>query len=146
MKFALTSTSVFGLILFLVPAVYVLKYAAVDKPSEDRARREVTRKCGGYENTVCIARQTQGQRGDPVLTELYMSAIKPTRIVLTRRLAAEGLANIVLAARNRWTRPMDNVLIKAQLAASTKDPDSTVRATAETALGELAKHGAQLER
>ena len=125
------------MVLFLAPAVYVVKYYAVDRPREEAFadRPEMPRMMGSLEtNPDALLRASRRARDIHRSTDSRQLEILEMGVTLTRH----GIA---------YERPLECLLAKATLAdLATKDPDPAVRAAASLELGKVAQGGAVIRR
>jgi len=136
-KWLMRATFALTMVLFLAPAVYVVKYYAVDKPREEALadRPEMLRMMGSLDtNPDALLRASRRARDIHRPTDSRQWEILEIGVTLTR----PGIA---------YERPLECLLAKATLAdLATKDPDPTVRAAASAQLGKVAQGGAVIRR
>ena len=118
------------MVLFLAPAVYVVKYYAVDRPREEALAATVSdRSASGVDYLPALGKRAQDPR----------SGSRPEMI---RR-----MGSILQQPGINYRRPLECLSAKATLAElATKDPDPVVRATASAELGKVAQGGAVIRR
>ena len=119
------------MVLFLAPAVYVVKYYAVDRPREEKL----------------IAATTPYPSYPPAdyLPSLEARARNPR--TGSRAEVVQRIGLILRQPGISYQRPLECLSAKATLAnLATKDPDSSVRTAAATELGKVAQGGAVIRR
>ena len=130
-KWLMRITFAVTMVLFLAPAVYVVKYYAVDRPRE-AAIREVP--------------------ASAPLTADYLSAEAKTahdlhRPSQTRTAAVHQIGLILRRPGINWQRPLECLTAKATLAnLAVKEPDPAVKAAAAEELEKVAQGGAVIRR
>ena len=120
--------------LFLAPAVYMVKYYAVDKPRE----REIVKQ-GMEKNAAAWQRDADNL---PFLEYRARTGLSAGRLQ-----AVQGLGETLLQPYISVRRPLECLSAKATLAdLATKDADPKVRVVASEALGKVAQGGAVIRR
>jgi hypothetical protein len=124
------------MVLFLAPAVYVVKYYAIDRPREETIARQ----------TVYAVRDER--ETDPDLLLRASHEAKDSRLRADSRQAAiADIGNIVRRPGISYQRPLECLLAKATLSdLAAKDLDPAVRAAASLELGKVAENGAVIRR
>lgn len=130
-KWLMRVTFIVTMVLFLAPAVYVVKYYALDRPREE-----------------ALAAATAPDRSAPrvdYLPALEKRARDPragSRPEMIRR-----MGSLLRQPGIGYRRPLECLSAKATLAdLATKDPDPAVRAAASRELGKVAQGGAVIRR
>lgn len=130
-KWLMRATFALTMVLFLAPAVYVVKYYAVDKPREE-----------------ALAASTVPDHSEPradYLPALEKRARDPRNG--SRPEAIRRVGMILQQPGIGYERPLECLLAKATLSdLATKDPDPAVRAAASSELGKVAQGGAVIRR
>ena len=126
-------TFVLTMALFFAPAVYVVKYYAVDKPREEKITRMMdTSPLAALALADYLPAQEERARNPR--SDSRAEAIRSIGTILRR----PGIG---------YKRPLECLLAKATLAdLATKDPDPGVRAAASAELGKVAQGGAVIRR
>ncbi len=123
--FAVTMT------LFLAPAVYVVKYYALDRPREEALAAPPTPDLAAPRADYLLALEKRAR-----------NVGAGSRLEVVRRI---GL--ILRDPGISYRRPMECLSAKATLAdLAAKDPDAAVRAAASQELGKVAQGGAVIRR
>ena len=129
-KWLMRITFAVTMVLFLAPAVYVVKYYAVDRPREEAFAA------------------TAPDRTAP--TADYLPALEKSArdIHAGSRVEAVRRVGVVLQQPGiNYRRPLECLSAKAILAdLAVKDPDPAVRAEASAELGKVAQGGAVIRR
>ena len=133
-KWLMRVTFAVTMALFLAPAVYVVKYYAVDKPHEQTIVRQ-----GLDKNASAVP-----QNADSLPLLEYWAR---TGRAAGRLQAVQGLGETLRQPYISVKRPLECLSAKATLAdLATKDPDSAVRSAASEELGKVAQGGAVIRR
>ena len=119
------------MVLFLAPAVYVVKYYAVDRPREE-----------------ALAVATVPDHAAAQVDYLPALEKRARDIHMSERLGAIGRMGIILRQPGiSYKRPLECLLAKATLSdLAIKDSDPAVRAAASAELGKVAQGGAVIRR
>jgi hypothetical protein len=130
-KWLMRITFAVTMVLFLAPAVYVVKYYAVDRPREEAFPAA----------SVSAFDPPQPDYLPPL--EKYARGVYPGS-----RIDAIRTIGIILRQPGvGYKRPLECLSAKATLAElATKDPDPAVRAEASAELGKVAQGGAVIRR
>ena len=133
-KWLMRGTFALTMVLFFAPAVYVVKYYAVDKPREE-AIADRPEMMGGPET-------------DPdALLRVSRAAEDKRRPASDRQWAITEMGDTLRRPGVSYKRPLECLLAKATLAdLAAKDPDLGVRAAAAAELGKVAQGGAVIQR
>jgi len=130
-KWLMRVTFALTMVLFLAPAVYVVKYYAVDRPREQAL-------------AAATAPAPSAPRAD------YLLALEKRARDTHNGSRPETVRRIGLILREPgigYKRPLECLLAKATLAdLATKDPDPAVRVAASSELGKVAQGGAVIRR
>lgn len=130
-KWLMRGTFALTMVLFFAPAVYVVKYYAVDKPREEAIAAA----------PVAAFYPPQPDYLPPL--EKLARGIHPG----SRIEAIQTMGMVLRQPGVGYKRPLECLLAKATLAdLATKDPDSAVRAAASAELGKVAQGGAVIRR
>jgi len=134
-----------GMALFLTPAIFALKYYAYDKPAEDRRAAAVS--LSGNDSAVkgalSAANGSHSARDLSLLCRIAQGDADP----LVRLAAVQGIGVTVRRQGTNFEYPMECLLAKSTLSdLAIRDPNSTVRAAASSALGLIAARGAVIQR
>ncbi len=122
------------MVLFLAPAVYVVKYYAVDRPREEALVNRPERMGGPDTNPDALLRVSRKAE----------DAHLPTS---SRQWAILEIGQTLLVPGVSYKRPLECLMAKATLAElATKDPDPAVRSVASAELGQVAQGGAVIRR
>ena len=124
------------MLLFLAPAVYVVKYYAVDRPREEAVAHR----------TLILARDGPDTDPDSILraSRLAADTHSPTN---SRQWAIMEMGLTLRRPGVAYERPIECLGAKATLAdLAAKDPDPAVRASASLELGKVAQNGAVIRR
>ncbi len=130
-KWLMRITFAVTMVLFLTPAVYVVKYYAVDRPREEAlaAATVPDRTAPRVDYLLVLEKRARDPR-----TGSRVEAVKRIGMILQQR----GIS---------YRRPLECLSAKATLAAlATKDFDPAVRAEASAELGKVAQSGAVIRR
>ncbi len=132
-KWLMRVTFAVTMALFLAPAVYVVKYYAVDKPAEEAYVKRITAGVTYPSPTMYAVIYWERQATD-VQGKDRIRAVHALGVIL--HLPAVGI-----------TRPLECLSAKATLAdLATKDKDAEVRAAASVEIGKVAQRGAVIRR
>ena len=130
-KGLMRTTFAVTMVLFLAPAVYVVKYYVVDRPREE-----------------ALAAAPVPDRSMPQVD--YLPAFEKRARDIRTGSRAEAVRRMGLILRQpgiSYRRPLECLSAKATLAdLATKDPDPAVRAMASAELGKVAQGGAVIRR
>ena len=130
-KWLMRITFAVTMVLFFTPAVYVVKYYAVDRPREEAlaAAAVPDRTAPRADYLPALEKQARDTR-----TSSRLEAVRRIGIILEQ----PGIG---------YKRPLECLLAKATLAdLATKDPDPSVRVAASVELGKVAQGGAVIRR
>ncbi len=134
-------TAAATLLLFLTPAVFVLKYYALDLPRE--------KAIAGPHGLQWLQ---DPHNPDDLLAETRTAASQPPAqkydpAQAYRVPAIQAMGETLALPGTGWRRPMECVSAKAALAdLAAKDADPAVRAAASQELVKIARNGATLQR
>lgn len=127
-------TFVLSMVLFLAPAVYVVKYYAFDRPREEALVKWPHILGGPETNPDWLLRASHEAEDKHLGTDARQRAIWEIGLTLLR----PGVS---------YKRPLECLLAKATLAdLAAKDPDPAIRAAAAAELGKVAQGGAVIRR
>lgn len=130
-KWLMRVTFAVTMALFLAPAVYVVKYYAVDRPREEALAASPTRDLAAPRVDYLLTLEKRARNADA-----------GSRPEVVRRI---GL--ILRQPGISYKRPLECLSAKATLAdLAVKDPDPAVRAAASAELGKVAQGGAVIRR
>ena len=133
-------TGAVTLLLFLTPAIYVVKYYGVDRPREDKIA-EVAALSTSPEPFLKKSQFTVDDL--PALQKIVRIQSDP----ISQIAAIKIMETILLQPAIRWRRPMESMAAKATLAEiASNDPTLRVKEAASEALEKLAEGGAVLQR
>jgi hypothetical protein len=119
------------MVLFLAPAVYVVKYYAIDRPREEALASSQTL-------------DLTASRADylPALEKRARAVGAGSRPEIVRRIGV-----VLREPGISYQRPLECLSAKATLAdLAAKDPDPAIRAVASVELGKVAENGAVIRR
>ena len=133
-KWLMRITFAVTMVLFLAPAVYVVKYYAIDRPREEAFVNRPEMMGGPDTNPDALLRVSRKA------TDAHL----PTS---SRQWAILEIGQTLLVPGVSYKRPLECLLAKATLAdLATKDPDPAVRSAAAAELGKVAEGGAMIAR
>jgi len=129
-KWLMRITFAVTMVLFLAPAVYVVKYYALDRPREETLAAPVPdRAAPQVDYLLALEKRARDTR-----TGSRPEAVRRMGLILRQ----PGIS---------YRRPLECLSAKATLAElATKDPDPAVRAEASAELGKVAQGGAVIRR
>lgn len=130
-KWLMRITFAVTMVLFLAPAVYVVKYYAVDRPREE-----------------ALVGATVPDHTVPQVDYLPVLEKRARGSHMEARVEAIGRMGLILRQPGvSYKRPLECLLAKATLSElAIKDPDPAVRAAASAELGKVAQGGAVIRR
>jgi hypothetical protein len=137
-----------GLLLFLTPGFFVLKYYALDKAGEDRRAASVSLAViPAHDTAKRLAMDAAIKNLSPENLALECRIARQHADPTLRREAVIALGATLSVPGTNWKYPVECLLAKSTLAdAATQDPDPAVRKAASDTLGQIAQHGAVIER
>ena len=141
-------SGVVAILLFLTPAFFVIKYYAVDSPSEAARARMLD---------LTVRSTMKGPKADLKSKQIGRITINNSALLVAdlqrdpdpnwRAQAATSLGKVLVLPYVSFSHPMEGLIAKSTLStAAVSDPDPGVRKAASDALQTVAEHGAVIER